>query len=266
MHRHVVYAIAFNNLYRSTNGGQRWAALTHGDAFGTRATAFAVSQATPQIFYVANYEGLFSSQDDGRSWNNVSEQLQKSSTMFKVTTLEIDARNPTVLYAGLLKRGIFVTTNGGTRWEHISDGLPEADDVRVIAVDKKNVVYARLGLGNAPDEHWLGKRAGTESWIWRPCREADRACRVNAPLSTTLSDMESRQVAPVFAPRAPKIGYRIDGVLYKTTDGGKRWRPLRIELAEGVKLPHTLAVDPFVRDHILVGCKDGMLSSTTGGE
>ena len=132
-----------NGVYKSTDGGATWTHLGLADT--QHIGKIAVHPRDPNTvfvaaighLYAANAErGVFRSRDGGRTWQKV---LFKNADVGAVEVV-IDPSNPEVVYAGLWNTrrppwytyaptngpggGIFKSTDGGTTWTQLTNGLP----------------------------------------------------------------------------------------------------------------------------------------------
>jgi photosystem II stability/assembly factor-like uncharacterized protein len=132
-----------NGVYKSTDGGATWAHL--GLENTQHIGKIAIDPRDPNVVFVAaighlyapNEErGVFRSRDGGRSWQKV---LFKNADVGAAEVL-IDPTNSNVVYAGLWNTrrppwytyaptngpggGIFKSTDGGTTWTQLTNGLP----------------------------------------------------------------------------------------------------------------------------------------------
>ena len=133
------------------------------------------------------------------------------------------ASQPFTYYFGSVGGGIFKTTDGGARWEPVSDGQLKTGSVGAIAVAESdpNIIYAGMGegciRGNASHGDGVYKSVDAgKTWI-------------NVGLVNT------RQIGRLrIHPKNPDIVYvaalghmsgtNPDRGVFKTTDGGKSWR------------------------------------------
>ncbi len=153
-----------NGVYKSTDAGRTWTHL--GLAATQHIGKIAVDPRNPDVvfvaaighLYAANPErGVFRSRDGGRTWQKV---LYKDENVGAVEVV-IDPTEPRVVYAGLWNTrrppwfvyaptngpggGIHKSTDGGTTWQPLTNGLPPAGIGRTgIAVAPSNPrrVYA----------------------------------------------------------------------------------------------------------------------------
>jgi photosystem II stability/assembly factor-like uncharacterized protein len=143
--------LAGKGLYRSTDGGQLWQAVSTATG-GTM--ALAAGSGTPPTLFAATMEGLISSSDGGASW----AALPNSSSLVGMA-LAVNPKTNTI-YASS-STGIVRSNNNGETWTELG-GLGEA--VALIAIDPKDQahfmtvsgtgqVYSSLDAGQT----WTGK-------------------------------------------------------------------------------------------------------------
>jgi photosystem II stability/assembly factor-like uncharacterized protein len=170
-------------VYRSTDGGETW---SHLGLHETRAIGRVVLHPTdPNIAYIAavgnlwrpNPErGVFKTTDAGRTWN----QVLYVDTLTGATDIVMDPRDPNVLYAATYQRlrkaygfngggpgsAIYKTTNAGSTWSKLENGIPAGDKGRIglaIARSNPNVLVATIehtGAGGTYRTEYGGARWG----------------------------------------------------------------------------------------------------------
>lgn len=150
-----------NGVYKSTDGGRTWRWLGLAD---TRHIArIVINPLDPRKVYVAavghafgpNEErGVFMSEDAGETWTKVLYL----DTVHGASDLDIDPKNPNLLYAGMWhfdrkqwtftsgdeKGGIYRSVDGGKTWSKATKGLPTLIG-RIgikVAPSSPNIVYA----------------------------------------------------------------------------------------------------------------------------
>jgi len=128
----------FRDLSVTTGGG--WQDLSQGDpgavpVWSVGAGPRARGAADPPLFE-GNLHGLYRSTDGGATW----EQLTLAAGVtWGVTTLAVDPRNPSVLYAGgdnggSSGGGLQRSTDGGSEWTPLQIGLPAAAGGDVVSL------------------------------------------------------------------------------------------------------------------------------------
>ncbi len=113
-------------------------------------SAFAVAPSAPNVVYLAALNQLTLSRDGGKTGTALA-----ATTPSRVTALAVSPANSSVLYAGTEALGLYKSTDGGTTWVAINQGLGLQPGVRLtvtaLAVDPQNAdhVYAARGV-------WIG--------------------------------------------------------------------------------------------------------------
>src|SRR5262249_33565077 len=92
----------------TTSGGNKTIYVSLSSGVTASASESTVTAPPPPQGY-----GIYKSTNQGKSWTKLTVA---GADGFKPTDLEMDPKNPQILYAGYLGRGIFKTTNGGTSW------------------------------------------------------------------------------------------------------------------------------------------------------
>ncbi len=181
-------------LYRSRDGGQTWQSLglTDSGAIG----AVTIDPANPQRIFVAaagslfnpgGERGVYRSLDGGATWSRV---LVGATDFTGATEVFLDPSNPQRLYAilwdhrrepdkrtyGGVGSGIFRSTDGGTTWVRLGNGLPAAspDVGRIglgIAPSDPRRMYAIVNATSGFFQGFYGSTDGGDSWTRLPDSE-----------------------------------------------------------------------------------------------
>jgi photosystem II stability/assembly factor-like uncharacterized protein len=133
-----------DGIYKSTDGGKTW---TNVGLRETHHISEVITHPTdPNIVYVAaqghlwghtGERGIYRTRDGGRTWERLANGLPNDGRT-GASDLVMDASNPNVLYAAMWERlrqphrfdsggpngGIFKSTDGGSTWSKLSNGLP----------------------------------------------------------------------------------------------------------------------------------------------
>src|SRR5262249_13169214 len=109
----TIYAATFGGIFKSTDGGENWKALSVPTS-GLSFFALAVDPQNRGTVYAGTMVGVFKTTDGGASWS--SPQMA-----FPVNALVIDPRSPGTVFAGTAQLGgVLKTTDGGRTWSAAS--------------------------------------------------------------------------------------------------------------------------------------------------
>jgi photosystem II stability/assembly factor-like uncharacterized protein len=254
-------------VYVSTDGGASWRMMGLENA-GQISTVI-VHPTNPDIVYVGvlghvwgpNLDrGVFRTLDGGKTWQKVLYVDDKTG----VSDLVMAPGNPMVLFAGMwnLQRypwvmlnggessGIFRSTDGGTTWKKLSEGLPKGPIGRIglaIAPSNPNHVYALVDAkkGLLWDTTDLGDH-------WR-----------------AVSDVHTMDARPFYftqlrvAPNNEAKIYFLSFNIMLSEDGGKTAH----NISQGVHVDHhAMWIDPTEPNRIINGNDGGVYISTDAGK
>jgi photosystem II stability/assembly factor-like uncharacterized protein len=223
-----------DGVYKTTDAGKTWAHVGLGDTHAI--SRIRIHPANPDLVYVCalghpygpNEErGVFRSKDSGKTWHKVLFRSNHSGAV----DLCFDTQNPQVMFAAIWdayrtpwslssggpESGLFKSTDGGETWAEITrnTGLPKGIvgkiGVSVSGADGKRV-YA---IVEAEDGGvFVSDDAGA---TWKKISE-DRRLRQRAfYYSRIYAD-----------PKARDTVYVLNTGFYKSTDGGKTYKTIRV--------------------------------------
>jgi len=251
LHLGALAAPDFSNLLRWRNIGPYR---------GGRVRAIAGVPSQPNVFYFAQVNGgVFKSNDYGCTWQPIFDDQATGS----VGALAVAVSDPNVIYVGSgegLHRpdlsvgdGIYKSTDAGKTWTHL--GLRDAQQIAQIAVDPHDpahLLVAAPGHPYGPNEErgiFLSRDGGKT-------------------FSKTLYQDENTGAADVqFDPTNPQIAYAslwearegpwenaewkgTNGGIFKSSDGGETWQPLRQGLPNAI-VQAQLAIAPSAPNTLL---------------
>lgn len=143
-----VFAVDFygRGILVTTDGGVSW--LTSNGSMGGRFGELhdiVIDENNPDTVYVGGLNGLFRSEDGGRTWRQLAAGLDPAAN---VNSILLDPANTSVVYVGTLDLGAYVSTDGGDTFAPLGQDtatgrLPVVD----LAISSDgSVLYAAVGL------------------------------------------------------------------------------------------------------------------------
>ena len=238
-----------DGIYKSIDAGQTWTHLGLRDA--QQIPKLAVDPRNPDRVFVAalghpygpNQErGIFRSTDGGRSFERVL--FKDENTGGK--DVDIDPTNPDIVFATMWEQrqgpwengawdgtngGIFKSTDGGTTWKTVSQGLPEGivNAELAIAPTSPRRLYATIeARSSAADGGRAGRGRGAAGASGTGLYRSDDGGETWSRATTDMR-MVSRvnEAVPHVHPKDPDTIIVTDIVSYKSTDGGRTFVPFK---------------------------------------
>ena len=126
-HRHKLPG----GFFKSVDGGKTWTEAK--DLSGESIHSMTQSVSDPDMITVGTLDGIWTSNDSGDHWKKV----QSSTMPLNIDSLAIDPRDPKSIIAGTWWRA-YRTTDGGSNWHLIKDGMFDDSDVFAISINSKD--------------------------------------------------------------------------------------------------------------------------------
>jgi len=239
-HAWIAYVLSYTDLYvqnsaalyKTTDDGAHWQALTAGLPTSLVANALAASVAGTLLFSSDLIGGFYRSADGGESWATAGSGLINTG----VAALAFGAPGTLFASTGL---GISRTRDGGATWSQVL----QQRGVAALAVDRLHpeTVYAGTYLASGIDPHIVWKTTdGGDSWAPLPYPQAaaDPLSGIHA-VDLAVDPTDSRLI--YLATQAALVGPGADGQgVYRSPDGGQTWIKTGLPAVDFLGL----AVDP----------------------
>jgi photosystem II stability/assembly factor-like uncharacterized protein len=225
-----------NGIYKSTDAGKTWTHLGLED--GQQIPALAVDPRDPNKVFAAvlghpygpsEERGIYRSTDGGQTWQKVISKDENTGG----SDVEIDPSNPDVVYASMWEAregpwedgnefngsngGLFKSTDGGSTWQPLTNGLPKDLSQIYLAIAPSNSqrLYATLSEASGKLSVYRSDDAGAN---WAQITTDPRpAGRIGG------GDLSIPKVDPT----NPDLVYVVSTVTMRSTDGGKTWSGFR---------------------------------------
>jgi photosystem II stability/assembly factor-like uncharacterized protein len=214
--------------------GLRWRSI--GPFRGGRTVAAAGVPSKPNVFYMAQVNGgVWKTTDYGQTWNPIFDGQPTQS----VGSIAVAETNPDIIYVGSgegLQRpdlsvgdGIYKSTDGGKTWTHL--GLRDGQQIPTVLVDPHDanrVFAAVLGHPYGANEERGVFRSTDGGETWEKILYQDE----NTGAVDLAFDPKNSQIlyADLWSARQVPWEGSLEGHtggLFKSTDGGDTWKPLR---------------------------------------
>lgn len=119
------YYTARQKVYRSTDNGGSWTAIS-ANVNGTNAVReMCISQSDPAILFATSGSSVFKSTDSGLSWTNVTSGLPGRT----ITSVSVHPTNASIVmltFSGFGTNKVYKSTTGGSSWFSVSGNLPDS--------------------------------------------------------------------------------------------------------------------------------------------
>jgi len=270
-----------DGMYKSTDAGKTWQHLGLRDSQMIAGIAVDPSNADRLFVAVLGHpygpnpeRGVFRSTDGGRSFEKVLFKDDYTSA----NEVLLDPRDPRVLYATLWSQqqsfiegqgfgnagmGIFKSTDGGTTWSQLSEGLPPILQANIaIAPSDPGILYAAVAPAQGPigfykstdgGAHWFQaiRGSGAPAGLAQDMRPLARIGGGDLPTVTV-------------DPKDANVVYTASTVMWRTLDGGLTWSAVRG--APGGDDYQRIWINPNDTQIILVVSDQGAVVSANRGQ
>ncbi|HET7219512.1 MAG TPA: hypothetical protein VFJ02_15755 [Vicinamibacterales bacterium] len=269
-------------LWKTTDGGVTWRAVSDGFFKTSSVGAVAVSESSPDVVYagmgevqlrgnVIQGDGIYKTSDAGRTWTHVG--LAKTMV---ISRIRIHPSNPDIVYAAALgdpygpnpDRGVFKTTDGGKTWTSVlarDDKTGAAD----LVMDPKNpdVLYAgfwevfrtphSLSSGG-PGSGLFKTTDGGRTWT-ELTRNPGLPPALWGKLGVAVSGADSNRVYAIIE--------AAEGGVFLSDDAGATWRRVNEDrrLRQRAFYYTRIYADPQAKDTLYV-LNTGLYRSTDAGK
>lgn len=257
-----------DGIYKSTDAGKTWMHLGLRD--GQQIPKIVIDPRNPNRLFVAvlghpygpNEErGIFRSTDGGRTFQKVLYKDENTGGK----DVDLDPSNPDIVYATMWEQqqgpwenaawggsngGIFKSSDGGTTWKPIMQGIPNGFSSAELAIAPANPrrLYATVGFSGGAGI-FRSDDAG-ETWA-RTTNDARPAQRID-------------EAAPHVFPKDPDTILITNIVSFKSTDGGKTFVPFKG--APGGDDYQNAWINPNDPGIILLASDQGAVVTLNGGQ
>ncbi len=118
--RTTIFA-AYSDVYKSTNRGDTWTAISQNLTSGNKLQALAIAPSDSQVIYTCRDNILYSTTNSGSTWANIT--LSGSE---RITSILVHPTQPNTIWLSRAGFGakVFKSINGGLTFQNVSGSLP----------------------------------------------------------------------------------------------------------------------------------------------
>lgn len=252
-----------DGVYKTTDGGKSFTNM--GLKTSSQIGKIMIDPRNSNVVYVASQgqawgpggeRGLYKTTDGGKTWKRVLEIGEYTG----VSDMEMDPRNPDILYASSHQRerrvyskinggpesAIYKSMDAGATWTKLKKGLPKGDIGRIgLALSPANpdIIYAVIELPGSKSGFYRSSDLG-ESWEKR----SDKGTTSPQYYNEVYAD-----------PINPNLVILMDTRNSLSDDGGVTWE--NIEGNNKHVDNHVIWINPNDTNHYLVGSDGGLYES-----
>ena len=237
--REAYFGAVGGGLWKTTDGGMKWAPVTDGLITSASVGAVAVSESRPDVVFIGTGEscirgnimpgdGVYKSADAGKTWTRVGFTASDA-----ISKIRIHPVNPDIVFVADFgrygaesdERGLYKTTDGGKTWQRklFRDTKTGAVDVEI---DRRNpnVVFAALWeayrveyqmSSGGPGSGLFKSTDGGETWR-EITRNPGLPPGVVGKISLAISGADSNRVYALIENE--------NGGLFSSDDAGATWK------------------------------------------
>ena len=269
-------------LWKTTDGGTSWRAVTDGQIHSSSVGAVAVAASNPDVVYIGMGEseirgniiqgdGAYKSIDAGKTWTHTG--LAETQVISKI---RVHPTNPDLVYVAAFghhaapnpERGVFRSKDGGKTWEKIlfRDNKTGAID---LAIDPNNPQILYAALWEAYRNAWEMSSGGPGSGLFKSTDGGDRWTEIsrNPGLPKGVLGKIGLSVSAADSNRVYAQIEAEEGGFYLSDDAGATWKKItdRRDLRQRAFYYTRVYADPKVKDTVYV-LNVGFHKSTDAGK
>jgi photosystem II stability/assembly factor-like uncharacterized protein len=269
-------------LWKTTDGGQEWAAVTDGQLTSSSVGAVAVAETNPDVVYIGMGEvqlrgsitqgdGVYKSTDGGKSWRHLG--LQETQAIARI---RVHPTNPNIVFVAALghpyganeERGVFRSKDGGNTWEKILYVSDQAGAVDLI-IDRTNPKILYASTWQVYRKAWKMWGGGPDCKLWKSVDGGDNWIDLtdNPGMPTGPIGKIGVTVSPADPNRIWAIVEANEGGVFRSDDGGWTWTRTNDErkLRQRAFYYSRIYADPLDRETVYC-LNTGFYKSTDGGK
>ncbi len=239
-HPEVAYFGAVGGgLWKTTDGGETWKAVTDGQVTSASVGAVAVSETNPDLVLIGMGEsairgnimpgdGIYRSADAGKTWEHVGFQ-----DVDAISKIRIHPTNPDIVFAAVFgqysvpseERGIYKSTDGGRTWRKVLYRDDKTGGVD-ISIDRNNPDVMYAALWEAYRKEYQMSSGGPGCGLFKSTDGGEHWTEITRNPGLPQEGLVGRigvSVSRANSNRVYALVENDDGGLFKSDDAGATW-------------------------------------------
>ena len=256
----TVYAVIQTGIYRLTADATAWARVDASVPIGKSSMPMAAHGGT---LYIVSTDEIFASDNRGETWSPLGPRPKGDAVELVITDAEPEStpKAPMTMYLALKDKGIFRSTDDGTRWVPLNDGLTVSEKISAMtAIEKTVFAGTENGLYRLDSDVWKKLPLDTSGAV---CSLAvsgtDLYAGIGHKLLVRLTPMELHEVEQRDKLHFVKI--------FHSTDLGASWTKIKLRRSEHLhKTSPTAGITVLATGKTLLALSYAQFRSTDGGQ
>jgi photosystem II stability/assembly factor-like uncharacterized protein len=237
--REAYFGAVGGGLWKTIDGGMRWAPVTDGQIKSSSVGAVAVSESSPDVVFIGMGEscirgnimpgdGVYKSVDAGKTWTHVG-----FSDSDAISKIRIHPTNPDIVFVADFgrygkdsdERGVFKSADGGTTWKKVLFRNAKTGAVDV-AIDRRNPNVMFAAMWEAYRVEYQMSSGGPGSGLFKSTDGGDtwREITRSPGLPQGLLGKISIAISGADSNRVYALVENERGGLFSSDDAGATWK------------------------------------------
>src|SRR5215469_11374884 len=269
-------------LWKTTDGGLTWRAVTDGQLHSSSVGAGAVSPSNPDAEYIGMGEtelrgnimqgdGVYKSTDAGKTWTHIG--LADTQAISRV---RVHPTDPNIVYVAAFghpygrnaERGVFRSKDGGKSWQKVLYKSDHAGAVDLV-MDPLNPQVLFAAIWDANRTSWSLTSGGPDSGLYKTTDGGDHWTEItrNPGMPSGVIGKIGVTVSGADSSRVYAIVENENGGVFVSDDAGATWKRISEDrtLRQRAFYYSRIYADPKTKDTIYV-LNTGFYKSTDGGK
>lgn len=234
----TIYASSGNKLFKSMDCSRSWTQAYYDNELMATVDAVAIDQTNPANVYIGVSRGdIIKSSNRGEEWQTIYRLNNK------IKKLIIDPNDSNRMYVLTANKGLWYTTDGGKNFSELTT-TKDAFRLLNISTEIKDVVL----VNNNPGLIFLATANGM-------MRSSDSGAKWEKIELIPDANKAAVNTLAVNDKDTNEIYYVTNTTFYRSADGGKTWKTLKLPTARG---GWKITIDPLDANIIYLGVSNAM--------